>query len=119
MSGSTGAPGIAPTWNRIWIQLFSLTVFAFPMLVSRRTALGLQMRAVTQNCAMAAEMGIRTGRIDALTFGHGAGIAGLAGVALSQIDNVPPNLGRGHIVDSSMVVIFDGTGSLWGHRPRC
>lgn len=114
MSGSTELWGMALTWNRIWILLFALTVFGCLMLVLRRTALGLQMRAVTQNRAMAAEMGIRTGRVDALTFGLGAGIAGLAGVALSQIDNVSPNLGQGYIVDSFMVVVFGGAGSLWG-----
>ncbi len=114
MSGSTEIWGIALTWNRVWIMLFALAVFAFLMLVLRRTALGLQMRAVTQNRAMAAEMGIRTGKVDALTFGLGAGIAGLAGVALSQIDNVSPNLGQGYIVDSFMVVVFGGAGSLWG-----
>jgi len=63
---------------------------------------------------MAASMGIRTGRIDALTFGLGSGIAGIAGVALSQIDNVSPNLGQGYIIDSFMVVVFGGVGNLWG-----
>jgi urea transport system permease protein len=72
------------------------------------------MRAVTQNRRMAASMGIATGRIDALTFGLGAGIAGIAGVALSQIDNVSPNLGQAYIIDSFMVVVFGGVGSLWG-----
>ena len=72
------------------------------------------MRAVTQNRAMAAEMGIRTARVDALTFGLGAGIAGLAGVALSQIDNVSPNLGQAYIIDSFLVVVFGGAGNLWG-----
>ena len=72
------------------------------------------MQAVTQNRAMAASMGIRTARIDALTFGLGSGIAGLAGVALSQIDNVSPNLGQGYIIDSFMVVVFGGVGNLWG-----
>lgn len=114
MSGSTEIWGIALTWNRIWIMLFALAVFAGLLIVLRRTALGLQMRAVTQNRAMAAEMGIRTGRVDALTFGLGSGIAGLAGVALSQIDNVSPNLGQSYIVDSFMVVVFGGAGSLWG-----
>ena len=80
----------------------------------RFTRLGLEMRAVTQNRAMAASMGIRTGRIDALTFGLGSGIAGIAGVALSQIDNVSPNLGQGYIIDSFMVVVFGGVGNLWG-----
>src|SRR6202008_3515288 len=64
--------------------------------------------------AMAASMGIRTGRVDALTFGLGSGIAGIAGVALSQIDNVSPNLGQTYIIDSFMVVVFGGVGNLWG-----
>jgi urea transport system permease protein len=72
------------------------------------------MRAVTQNRAMAASMGIRTGRVDAMTFGLGSGIAGMAGVALAQIDNVSPNLGQGYIVDSFMVVVFGGVGNLLG-----
>jgi urea transport system permease protein len=63
---------------------------------------------------MAAAMGIRTKQVDALTFGLGSGIAGLAGVALSQIDNVSPNLGQGYIIDSFMVVVFGGVGNLWG-----
>jgi urea transport system permease protein len=72
------------------------------------------MRAVTQNRRMASSMGIRTGMVDAMTFGLGSGIAGLAGVALSQIDNVSPNLGQSYIVDSFLVVIFGGVGNLWG-----
>ena len=80
----------------------------------RLTRLGLEMRAVTQNRQMAAAVGIRTGRIDALTFGLGSGIAGIAGVALSQIDNVSPNLGQSYIINSFMVVVFGGVGNLWG-----
>jgi len=72
------------------------------------------MRAVTQNRPMASAVGIRTPRVDALTFGLGSGIAGLAGVALSQIDNVSPNLGQGYIIDSFMVVVFGGVGNLFG-----
>ncbi len=108
------AGGVVLTWNRIWIILFALIVFALLIAVIARTPFGLRMRAVTQNRAMAANMGIRTGWIDALTFGLGCGIAGVAGVALSQIDNVSPNLGRGYIVDSFMVVVFGGVGNLWG-----
>ena len=84
------------------------------MVALRRTWFGLSIRAVTQNRAMANAMGIRTARVDALTFGLGSGIAGLAGVALSQIDNVSPNLGQGYIIDSFMVVVFGGVGNLWG-----
>ena len=114
MSGAFELGGLTITWNRLWIILFALAVFAFLLFVMKRTMLGLQMRAVTQNRAMAANMGIRTGWVDAMTFGLGAGIAGLAGVALSQIDNVSPNLGQSYIVDSFMVVVFGGAGNLWG-----
>ena len=74
----------------------------------------LGLRAVTQRRAIAATMGIRTGKVDALTFAFGSGIAGIAGVALSQIDNVSPNLGTGYIIDSFLVVVFGGVGSLAG-----
>ncbi len=106
--------GVVLTYNRIWIVVFALMVFAMLIFIQRRTQFGLQMRAVTQNRAMARGMGIRSARIDALTFGLGSGVAGMAGVALSQIDNVSPNLGQGYIVDSFMVVVFGGVGNLWG-----
>src|SRR5439155_13758081 len=89
-------------------------VFAALILLLRKTPLGLYMRSVTQNRPMASAMGIRTPWIDALTFGLGSGVAGMAGVALSQIDNVSPNLGQGYIIDSFMVVVFGGVGNLWG-----
>ncbi len=114
MSGAMQLGQMTITWNRVWILLFALLVFAGLLILLRRSMLGLQMRAVTQNRAMAAEMGINTGMVDAFTFGLGAGIAGLAGVALSQIDNVSPNLGQNYIVDSFMVVVFGGAGNLWG-----
>jgi urea ABC transporter, permease protein UrtB len=115
MSGAIEiAGGITVTQNRIWIILFSLAVLAAVILATRLTRFGLYMRAVTQNRGMASAMGIRTGRIDALTFGLGSGIAGMAGVALSQIDNVSPNLGQAYIVDSFMVVVFGGVGNLYG-----
>jgi len=114
MSGAIEVGHLDITLNRLCIILFALAVFVALTLVLRRTPLGLQMRAVTQNRAMASSMGIRTPWIDALTFGHGSGIAGLAGVALSQIDNVSPNLGQGYIIDSFMVVVFGGVGNLWG-----
>ena len=114
MSGAFQVGQITVTWSRLWILVFALVIFAGLMLLLKRTPMGLQMRAVTQNRAMAADMGIRTGWVDAMTFGLGAGIAGLAGVALSQIDNVSPNLGQSYIVDSFMVVVFGGAGNLWG-----
>ena len=114
MSGSFEVGYITVTYNRLWIIVFTLLIFLLLLLLLRFTHLGLEMRAVTQNRAMASSMGIRTGRIDALTFGLGSGIAGLAGVALSQIDNVSPNLGQGYIIDSFMVVVFGGVGNLWG-----
>src|SRR6476660_3536209 len=79
-----------------------------------RTTLGLQVRAITQNRRMARCVGIRTARIDAMTFGIGSGVAGLGGVALSQIGNVGPELGQGYIVDSFMVVVLGGVGKLAG-----
>jgi urea transport system permease protein len=106
--------GVLLTYNRIWIIVFSLMVVAMLALILKKTALGLQMRAVTQNRRMANAMGIRTGRVDAMTFGLGSGIAGMGGVALSQIDNVSPNLGQAYIVDSFMVVVFGGVGNLLG-----
>jgi urea transport system permease protein len=114
MSGAFEVGQITITYNRLWIICFALAVFVALIGLLRLTRLGLEMRAVTQNRAMAAAMGIATGRIDALTFGLGSGIAGLAGVALSQIDNVSPNLGQGYIIDSFMVVVFGGVGNLWG-----
>jgi urea transport system permease protein len=114
MSGSFEVGQVLITYNRFWIVIFALSVFAALLLLLKRTPMGLQMRAVTQNRRMADAMGVRTGWVDAMTFGLGAGIAGVAGVALSQIDNVSPNLGQGYIVDSFMVVVFGGVGNLWG-----
>ncbi|MGB5453053.1 MAG: urea ABC transporter permease subunit UrtB [Sedimenticolaceae bacterium] len=102
------------TYNRLYIFIFCLLVFAGLFFVLKRTRLGLQVRAVSQNRAMARAMGVRSSRVDALTFGLGSGIAGIAGVALSQLTNVGPNLGQAYIVDSFMVVVFGGVGNLWG-----
>lgn len=102
------------TWNRFYIIIFCLLVFAMLLQILKRTKLGLEVRAVSQNRNMAKAMGIPTDRVDAMTFGLGSGIAGIAGVALSQITNVGPNLGQAYIVDSFMVVVFGGVGNLWG-----
>ncbi|MBU8545986.1 MULTISPECIES: urea ABC transporter permease subunit UrtB [Roseomonadaceae] len=115
MQGTLMLPGdIAVTQNRLWILVFSLVILGLTVAAIRFTRFGLEMRAVTQKRAIASSMGIRTGRVDALTFAFGSGIAGIAGVALSQIDNVSPNLGTGYIIDSFLVVVFGGVGSLAG-----
>jgi urea transport system permease protein len=114
MSGSFELGQLSITYSRLYIFIFSMLVFAALLFVLRFTRFGLEMRAVTQNRPMAASMGIRTSRVDALTFGLGSGIAGMAGVALSQIDNVSPNLGQSYIIDSFLVVVFGGVGSLFG-----
>lgn len=102
------------TWNRFYILIFCLLVFVLLLQILKHTRLGLEVRAVAQNRRMAKAMGIPTARVDAMTFGLGSGIAGVAGVALSQITNVGPNLGQSYIVDSFMVVVFGGVGNLLG-----
>jgi len=115
MSGSWVInPAFSLTWNRVYIIAFCLCVFFLLLLLITRSSFGLQMRAVAQNRQMARAMGIRSSRVDALTFGLGSGIAGIAGVALSQLGNVGPNLGQNYIIDSFMVVVFGGVGNLWG-----
>ena len=115
MSGSLEINSVLSlTYNRLYIILFCFVVFALLYVVMKKTSLGLSVRAVSQNRPMAKAMGIRADRIDALTFGLGSGIAGIAGVALSQLTNVGPNLGQAYIIDSFMVVVFGGVGNLWG-----
>ncbi len=115
MSGSVDInPVLSLTLNRLYILAFALLVFGLLLLILNKTSLGLNVRAVAQNRNMAKAMGIRTDRVDALTFGLGSGIAGMAGVALSQLTNVGPNLGQAYIIDSFMVVVFGGVGNLWG-----
>jgi urea transport system permease protein len=107
-------PIFALTYNRMYILVFALIVFVLLLLLLKKTTLGLQFRAVAQNRAMAKAMGIRSQWVDAMTFGLGSGVAGIAGVALSQLTNVGPNLGQAYIIDSFMVVVFGGVGNLWG-----
>ncbi|MEX1664366.1 urea ABC transporter permease subunit UrtB [Zhongshania arctica] len=115
LSGSWEINGaLSLTYNRLYIIIFSLIVLLLLVFLLKKTFVGLQMRAVTQNRAMANSMGIRAGWVDALTFGLGSGIAGIAGVALSQLTNVGPNLGQSYIIDSFMVVVFGGVGNLFG-----
>jgi urea transport system permease protein len=101
-------------WNRLLIVLFALLVLAGVALLISQTRLGLFVRGVTQNRAMASCMGVNTARIDTYAFALGSGIAGLAGCALSQIGNVGPDLGQGYIVDAFMVVVLGGVGQLAG-----
>lgn len=115
MSGSLQlGSALSLTYNRLYILIFCLLVFFALLMILKKTSLGLHVRAVSQDRAMARAMGIRTDWVDALTFGLGAGIAGVAGVALSQLTNVGPNLGQSYIIDSFLVVVFGGVGNLWG-----
>ena len=115
MSGSLEINSVfAITYNRLYIFLFAITVLLLLMLILKKTKLGLQVRAVSQNRTMAKAMGVKSEWVDAMTFGLGSGIAGVAGVALSQLTNVGPNLGQGYIIDSFMVVVFGGVGNLLG-----
>ena len=106
--------GLVLTYNRVAIIVFALLVVFFVWLLLNHTRLGLFVRAITQNRRMADCVGVPTGRVDMLAFGLGSGIAGLAGVALSQLGNVGPDLGRGYLVDSFMVVVLGGVGQLAG-----
>ncbi|ROQ18446.1 MULTISPECIES: urea ABC transporter permease subunit UrtB [Marinimicrobium] len=115
MSGSMVInPALSLTYNRLYILAFGLIVFFMLMAILKRTSLGLKVRAVSQNRPMARAVGVRASWVDAMTFGLGSGVAGVAGVALSQLTNVGPNLGQAYIIDSFMVVVFGGVGNLWG-----
>ena len=107
-------PNLVLPWNRIAVIAFVLLVLAMTWLLLNKTRLGMNVRAVTQNRAMAACCGVPTGRVDMLAFGLGSGIAGLGGVALSQLGNVGPELGQGYIIDSFLVVVLGGVGQLAG-----
>ena len=107
-------PNLVLPYNRIVIIAFALCVVVLTWLLLNKTRLGLNVRAVTQNRNMAACCGVPTGRVDMLAFGLGSGIAGLGGVALSQIDNVGPDLGQSYIIDSFLVVVLGGVGQLAG-----
>lgn len=107
-------PNLILPWNRVAVIGFVLLVLFFTWLILNKTRLGMNVRAVTQNRAMAACCGVPTGRVDMLAFGLGSGIAGLGGVALSQLGNVGPELGQGYIIDSFLVVVLGGVGQLAG-----
>ncbi|MES2259232.1 MAG: urea ABC transporter permease subunit UrtB [Pseudomonadota bacterium] len=115
MSGGITVLGsLVLAYNRIVIIGFALFVVLAVWLILNKTRLGLFVRAVTQNRRMAGCVGVSTAKIDMMTFGLGSGIAGLGGVALSQLGNVGPDLGQGYIVDSFMVVVLGGVGQLAG-----
>ena len=115
MSGGIQVMGsLVLSYNRIAILVFALLVVLLVWVILQYTRLGLFVRAITQNRRMAGCVGVPTGRVDMMAFGLGAGIAGLAGVALSQLGNVGPDLGRAYIVDSFMVVVLGGVGQLAG-----
>lgn len=107
-------PNLVLPYNRLVIIGFALAVVLLTWLLLNRTRLGLNVRAVTQNRNMAACCGVPTGRVDMLAFGLGSGIAGLGGVALSQVGNVGPDLGQSYIIDSFLVVVLGGVGQLAG-----
>ncbi|WP_441003928.1 urea ABC transporter permease subunit UrtB [Pseudocolwellia agarivorans] len=115
MSGSWQInPIFSLTFNRLYIIIFSLMVFVSLLMILKKTSLGLHVRAVSQNRDMARALSIKSDWVDAITFGLGSGIAGIAGVVLSQLTNVGPNLGQAYIIDSFLVVVFGGVGNLWG-----
>jgi len=115
MSGSWQInPIFSLTFNRLYIILFSLMVFFALLMILKKSSLGLHVRAVSQNRDMARALSIKSDWVDAITFGLGSGIAGVAGVVLSQLTNVGPNLGQAYIIDSFLVVVFGGVGNLWG-----
>ena len=115
MSGSWQInPVFSVTFNRLYIIIFSLAVFFSLLLFLKKSSLGLHVRAVAQNRDMARALSVKSNWVDAATFGLGSGIAGVAGVVLSQLTNVGPNLGQAYIIDSFLVVVFGGVANLWG-----
>ncbi len=115
MSGGVTVLGsLVLSYNRIVILFFAFFVVVAVWLILNKTRLGLFVRAVTQNRRMADCAGVSTGKVDMMTFGLGSGIAGLGGVALSQLGNVGPDLGQNYIIDSFMVVVLGGVGQLAG-----
>ncbi len=114
LSGNWTVSDVILGWNRVFVIGFAVLIVIGIWLVLNRTSLGLLMRAVMQNRRMASCMGVRTERVNMMTFGLGSGLAGLAGAFLSQIGNVGPSLGQGYIVDSFMVVVVGGVGNVAG-----
>jgi urea transport system permease protein len=114
---SGGVPvltGVQLPYNRLFILGLAAVCVTGMYLLLFRTNAGLRIRAVTQNRGMAACLGVRARWVDAFTFALGAGLAGLAGCAITQIGNVGPELGQNYIVDSFLVVVTGGVGKLLG-----
>ena len=114
LSGNWTVNDVVFGWNRVFVIVFAAAIIAATWLVINKTPLGLLIRAVMQNRNMAACMGIRTERVNMMTFGFGCGLAGLAGAFLSQIGNVGPSLGQNYIVDAFMTVVVGGVGNILG-----
>ncbi len=114
LSGNWTVFDVILGWNRVFVIAFAVAIIAGTWALLTKTSFGLLIRAVTQNRAMAACMGVRTERVNTLTFAFGSGLAGLAGAFLSQIGNVGPSLGQSYIVDCFMTVVVGGVGSLFG-----
>jgi urea transport system permease protein len=114
LSGSFVVNDVLFGYNRIFVIGFALFIVFVTYLLLARTSLGLQIRAVMQNRAMASCMGVRTDRVNMLTFAFGSGLAGMAGCCMSQIANVGPSLGQSYIVDCFMIVVLGGVGNLVG-----
>jgi len=114
LSGNFTVSDVILGYNRLFVIGFAVLIVILTWLLLTRTPLGLLIRAVMQNRNMAACMGVRTERVNMLTFGFGSGLAGLAGAFLSQIGNVGPNLGQNYIVDCFMTVVVGGVGNLFG-----
>lgn len=114
LSGSLVVHDVLLAYNRLFVIGFAVAIVLGTYLLLTRTSLGLQIRAVMQNRAMASALGVRTDRVNMMTFALGSGLAGMAGACLSQLGNVGPSLGQSHIVDCFMVVVLGGIGSLVG-----
>jgi urea transport system permease protein len=114
LSGNWTVFDVILGWNRVFVIAFAAVIVAGTWALLTKTSLGLLIRAVMQNRQMAACMGVRTERVNMLTFGFGSGLAGLAGAFLSQIGNVGPGLGQNYIVDAFMTVVVGGVGNIFG-----
>jgi urea transport system permease protein len=114
LSGNWTVNDIVFGWNRVFVIGFAILLIVATWLVLNKTSLGLLIRAVMQNRNMAACMGVRTERVNTMTFAFGCGLAGLAGAFLSQIGNVGPSMGQLYIVDAFMTVVVGGVGNILG-----